>query len=331
MRRLLPVLALALLAAPAHAQTAPVKADIDLDLQKVGTVERAVTFTGKTWRVSGSVTPFVAGQQVRIRVYRGKQLVAVKTKPVVASTSGTVGLFRAEFRTDVPGRLKVGVTHVQTAEMAYAQASTGPVHVIRPALNPGDTGYSVKVMQLLLKDIGYVPGRYGFYDDRTARAVLAFRKVSGLARITTASRIVLRRMYNGGGVFRVRYPEKGRHVEADLGAQVVALIDGDKVERIYPTSSGKPSTPTVLGSWRVYYRILGLSPKGLVNPSFFTGGYAIHGWKDVPTYPASAGCLRIPIPDALSVYRWIRMGTWVSTYYRDGKQRSSKRISNPGP
>lgn len=331
MRRLLPVLALALLAAPAHAQTAPVKADIDLDVQKVGTVERAVTFTGKTWRVSGTVTPFVAGQQVRIRVYRGKQIVSAKTKRIVASTSGTVGLFRAEFRSEVPGKLRVGVTHVPTPEMAYAHASTEPVHVIRTALNPGDTGYSVKVMQLLLKDIGYVPGRYGVYDDRTARAVLAFRKISGLTRITTAPRIVLRRMYNGGGVFRVRFPEKGRHVEADLGAQVLALIDGDEVERIYPISSGKPSTPTVLGSWRVYYRILGLSSKGLVHPSFFTGGYAIHGWPEVPTYPASHGCLRVPIPDALSIYRWIRMGTWVSTYYRDGKTRTAKRIKNPGP
>lgn len=338
MRGLRPVLLLALGAvpvAPAVAQTPPpappVQTEIALDLQKVGSVDRAVTFAGKAFRVTGTVTPFVAGQQVRLRAYRGTQLISAKTRQIVPSASGEVGLFRAEFTSSAPGNVRVGVTHAPTAEMSYARARTDKVAVIGTSSGPGRSGFTVKVMQGLLRDVGYVPGRYGVYDDRTARAVLAFRKVSGLARVKTASRTALRRMLDGGGVFRVRFPEKGRHVEADLGAQVLALIDGDEVERIYPISSGKPSTPTVLGSWRVYYRIRGLSSKGLVHPSFFTGGYAIHGWRSVPTYPASHGCLRVPIPDALSIFRWIRMGTWVSTYYRDGKKRSPKRISNPGP
>jgi hypothetical protein len=331
-RRLLPVLILALAAPAAQAQT-PVKTDIDLDLQKVGTVERAVTFAGKSFRVRGTVTPFVAGQEVRIRVYRGKQIVSAKTKRIQASKSGAVGLFKADFKTQVPGRLKVGVTHVKTPEMAYSHAASDPVHIIRPSLNAGDSGYSVKVMQLLLSDIGYVTGRYGYYDDRTARAVLAFRKVSGLARITTASRTVLRRMHHGGGVFRVRYPELGHHVEADIGAQVMALIDGKKVERIYHISSGAPSTPTVLGRWRTYRKDLGTNSLGMVHSSYFTGGYAIHGYHSVPIYNASHGCLRVPVPDAMSIYNWIQMGDWVATYYRGarGRAASAKRISNPGP
>jgi hypothetical protein len=332
MRRVLPVLVLALLAAaPAQAQSAPVKAKMALDLQKVGTVERAVTFTGKAFRVSGTVTPYVAGQEVRVRVYRGKQVISAKTKRIVASASGTVGLFRAEFRTKLPGKLRAGVTHVGNDAMGYAHASTEPVAVIRTSLAPGDTGYSVKVLQLLLADIGYVPGRYGYYDDRTARAVLAFRKLSGLARITTASRTVLRRMSNGGGVFAVRFPQHGHHVEADLTHQVMALIDGDEVERIYHISSGAPATPTILGSYRVYLKGPGTNAKGMVHSSFFIRGYAIHGYHDVPTYNASHGCLRVPVPDAWSIFNWVQMGDYVDTYYRTGKHRSGKPGANVGP
>ena len=77
-------------------------------------------------------------------------------------------------------------------------------------------------------------------------------------------------------------PSHGRHVEADIGQQVIALINGGKVERIYPMSSGKPSTPTVLGHFRVYMRELGTNAKGMVDSSYFIRGYAIHGYADVP-------------------------------------------------
>jgi lipoprotein-anchoring transpeptidase ErfK/SrfK len=50
--------------------------------------------------------------------------------------------------------------------------------------------------------------------------------------------------------------------------------------------------------------------------SFFIGGYAIHGYNPAPDYPASHGCMRLPIRDAISVYNWIEMGNTVDVYYR---------------
>ena len=52
----------------------------------------------------------------------------------------------------------------------------------------------------------------------------------------------------------------------------------------------------------------------MVDSSYFIRGYAIHGYADVPSYNASHGCLRVPVPDAASVYRWVRIGTRVDTY-----------------
>ena len=54
----------------------------------------------------------------------------------------------------------------------------------------------------------------------------------------------------------------------------------------------------------------------MVHSSYFIRGYAIHGYASVPPYPASHGCLRVPVPDAASIFAWVRHGTIVDTYYR---------------
>jgi hypothetical protein len=119
------------------------------------------------------------------------------------------------------------------------------------------------------------------------------------------------------GAFRVRYPFQGRHVEADLTHQELALVAaGGRIVAIYPMSSGKPSTPTAPGIFSVYLKTPGVNSEGMVDSNYFNGGDAIHGYPIVPPYPASHGCLRVPIPDAPAIYAWIRIGTPVDVYYR---------------
>ena len=48
---------------------------------------------------------------------------------------------------------------------------------------------------------------------------------------------------------------------------------------------------------------------------FFIGGYAIHGYDPAPDYPASHGCMRLPIADAISAFGWLALGDWVDVYY----------------
>jgi lipoprotein-anchoring transpeptidase ErfK/SrfK len=184
-----------------------------------------------------------------------------------------------------------------------------PDHVVS-----GSQGESVRILQRALKALGYVPGRRGTYDARTGRAVLAFRKVSGLPRTTVADRTLMRRIANGGGRFKIRYPQHGKHVEADLSLQVIALIRNGSVQRIYPTSSGKPSTPTVLGHYRFYSKTPGFNSEQMYFSNYFIGGYAIHGYFDVPVYNASHGCLRVPNSDARAIYDWVRIGDRIDVY-----------------
>ena len=65
---------------------------------------------------------------------------------------------------------------------------------------------------------------------------------------------------------------------------------------VHDVSTGKSSTPTPRGSYKIQRQINGkrISALGqLWRPKYFTGGYALHGSPSVPNYPASHGCVRL--------------------------------------
>jgi len=274
----------------------------------------ATTLTGRRWRVRGGVVPYVAEQHVTVRFFRDGKKFLAKRAAAKPGASGKAGHFKVSLSTKVSGRVTVRVTKEASATQVAIKAPAQRVLVLPNHVTPGTRSNAVRILQRQLKALGYVPGRRGTYDARTSRAVLAFRKVSRLARTSTADRAVMRRMANGGGHFKIRFPGHGKHVEADISRQVLALIDDGKVQRIYPTSSGKPSTPTVLGHYRFYSKTPGFNSHQMYFSNYFIGGYAIHGYYDVPTYNASHGCLRIPNPDAYSVYQWVRIGDRIDVY-----------------
>ncbi|MGH3992059.1 MAG: L,D-transpeptidase, partial [Pseudonocardiaceae bacterium] len=147
-----------------------------------------------------------------------------------------------------------------------------------------------------------------------SRAVLAFRKTNGLGRNGYADRRIFSLVLRGRGAFRVRYPRAGRHVEFDWSRQVLALIEGGRARRVYHASSGKASTPTVFGTFRFYSKQPGTNSVGMVHSNYFIGGYAIHGYPSVPSYPASHGCIRVPIPNAADINRQISLGQTIFVY-----------------
>jgi hypothetical protein len=294
--------------APVPAAT-PLKGKLKLKLDGVG---GGGVLAGTRWAVRGTLKPYVPGQRVSVRFYRRGKKIAVRQLAI--NPNGSVGRFALGFKATTPGTITVRATHRATAELATVVAPRVAVEVLPLRATPGARGLAVRTRQARLARLGYVVGRRGVYDDRTARAVVAFRKVTGMARTNVASEDVFRRLARGQGRFRVRFPRHGRHIEADISRQVLALIDHGKAVRIYPTSTGAPATPTILGTFRVYMKDYGTNAKGMVHSSYFIRGYAIHGYRDVPIYNASHGCLRVPIPEADSIFNWVRYGTIVDTY-----------------
>jgi hypothetical protein len=298
---------------PATTAPAPTQATgtLKLTLEKVNG-KAASILAGDRFRIRGAVKPYVAGQSVVVRFYRGDKKLASKKVAVQQGSAG--GTFVLGYRAGKAGHITVRASHRPTPELATLVAKGRGLDVLPLRASPGSKGLAVRVLQTKLKSLGYVTGAKGVYDARTARAVLAFRKVSGMARTQLASKDVFKKLARGAGHFKVRFPKQGKHVEADLSLQVLALIRGSKVERIYPISSGKPSTPTVLGTFKVYSKTPGTNAKGMVFTSYFHGGYGIHGYAEVPIYAASHGCLRTPVPDAVSIFRWISYGDAVDVY-----------------
>jgi peptidoglycan hydrolase-like protein with peptidoglycan-binding domain len=303
---------------------------IKLVVEKAAGDRDPIALAGQHFRVRVVVRPYVPGQTVTVRIKRGASTLRVKQLTILRPPGAIAGQALIGYTPASGGRLRISASHLASPELGPAIAPERTVRVVAAKIAAGGRGGSVRLLQRLLERRGYVTGQRGLFDARTARAVLAFRKVSGLVRSAVADRQVFRRLVVGGGAFAVRYPSHGHHVEADLTHQVIALIDGGRVQRIYPISSGKPSTPTILGKFRVYSKTPGTNAKGMVFSSYFSGGYAIHGYAEVPVYPASHGCLRTPVPDAVPIYQWVKLGDRVDVYYRSGKH-NSKPIANPGP
>ena len=76
----------------------------------------------------------------------------------------------------------------------------------------------------------------------------------------------------------------------------------------------QPAEGTVLGRFAVYSKVPGYLPDGMFDSNFFYTGYAIHGYNPAPDYPASHGCIRLPIVDAPAVFGWLQMGNAVDVY-----------------
>ena len=273
-----------------------------------------VTLVGQPWRVRVVLQPWIDGQTATVRFYRHGHRIAAAPVTFQRSATGKSGIAVVPFTSKLPARVEVRASHLASPQMGTLVAKPVRVNVVALHANPGARGPAVRLLQTRLAALGYVVGQRGLFDDRTARAVLAFRKVTGMARTTNASSKVFKALAKGKGRFKLRHPEHGKHVEADLSRQVIALASGGKVERIYPISSGKPSTPTIIGGFRVYTKSPGYNAKGMYFSNYFIRGFAIHGYAEVPVFAASHGCLRIPNPDAISVFRWIKIGDIVDVY-----------------
>jgi L,D-transpeptidase catalytic domain len=308
---------------------APVAGSLELVLQKVGG-KPPFALVGQRVVVRGIVTPYVGGQSVKVTFTQGGRQVGAKTVAVLPIGNGS-GQFHIGYVGGAPGLAKASATHAATPQQGAFGASSPTVRFVSASVGPGSHGQSVRVLQSELNALHYAVPLNGVFDEATGRALVAYRKMTGLARIPAASVAVFTRLQRGEGAFHVRYTRDGRHVEANLTRQVLAEIEpGGRVHEIYTMSSGKPSTPTVVGHFSVYMKTPGVNSEGMVDSNYFIRGYAIHGYAEVPTYAASHGCLRVPIPDAPPIFAWIRTGTPVDVYDQ-GAGGSRKVRGNAGP
>ena len=160
-------------------------------------------------------------------------------------------------------------------------------------------------------DIRVVDGRT---DRFSVWAIYAFEKVAGLSANGTFGETEWLRMLENPRrpVRRKDLPKT--HVEIDIGRQLILLVKNGKVKHQLHTSTGKPSTPTVRGTFTVYEMRNYRQANRMYRPIFFYGGYAIHGYPSIPLYPASHGCARTYDGNMDFIYPRMFIGERVATY-----------------
>jgi hypothetical protein len=247
-------------------------------------------------------------------VYLRGRLVHKYGIQITPSASGKSGHLSYSIRSPGTGQETVVVRHDATTALA-AFSARHELTVLDDHAGFGSGGPFVELIQRRLARLHlYVP-QTGAYDDGTSLALDAYHRLLGWGTSTSLDSRTVTALLNGTGGFPIRYRGDGRHAEANLSKQLIALIDGGRVVWIFPISSGKSSTPTILGRFHVYLRDPGYLPDGMYFSSFFTGGYAVHGYDPAPDFPDSHGCVRLPIADAIPAYNWLHMGDGVDVYY----------------
>ena len=204
--------------------------------------DESAALAGRAFTARVVMKPYVANEGAVLRVYRGKRR-SRSSADVQAGRRRGVGRGRVQGQLEVGGHGDAEGVAPGDPGLATTVAKPIQVSVVNAYAGPGSKGPQVKWLQNKLASLHYVTSRSGVYDSATGRAIMAWRKVAGYSRTYTATADVYAGMLKGRGVFKVRHPKDGRHVEARLNQQVLALINGSKVERIYHTSRASRRPP----------------------------------------------------------------------------------------
>lgn len=220
--------------------------------------------------------------------------------------------------------------------------STGSMANAQPSQHAGSlTPAQIKDAERRLSDLGYwtdpIDGRF---DEGARSALIAFQKWEGRAvtgRLTPDELEAIRTST------APRARETGyEHAEVDLERQVFLWINDQGRVRVLPVSTGtgkeyidagQPSIAyTPRGRFLVYRKGVGWEsgPLGSVYyPNDISGGIAIHGSRNVPSEPASHGCIRIPMFAAVEVSKLLKLGTIVLVYDKVSFVSAQDWVKNP--
>jgi hypothetical protein len=178
-----------------------------------------------------------------------------------------------------------------------------------------------------LADLGYWMGPVdGTLDSSSRHALIAFQKVEGRQRTGKLKRDELQALLSANRPLP-KYSGYA-HVEIDLKRQVLFIVDTTgTITHILPVCTGNEKTymdhgeihraHTPRGRFRVLRKIAGwrLSSLGLLyDPNYIHNGIAIHGSTAMAVYPASHGCIRIPMFASKELSKLTPVGTEVIVY-----------------
>lgn len=228
-------------------------------------------------------------------------------------------------RTTIINSLRVAMlTLTAGLLLAPLQASAAPA-------TPAMVGEAQTILTKLKIPTGPIDKDFG---GQTARGLCTFRLIAGLKpsrNNVDASLLAKMRKYQDtyGSLAKTPAPTlKGSstYVLVDKTCQILLYVEGGTYVRAIAASTGKAghttpdSTKYRLNNTEKGWKCSGDYPDNketgtcnkqssgefgtstsrgnMYNRRHIVGGYFVHGSMSVPTYPASHGCIRIPVPDS---------------------------------
>jgi hypothetical protein len=312
--------------------SAPAKADYAhyVTLKASVVPKLPITLNGRTFGTKGNLRYRVLRPAALVARAGGVSSAPVRIQVVPTVTIRTVGAPLVGSKVRVVARLHPAnagtviapkLVDTRSAHVAHVVVRSRPasgwasasasleLSVVAPNLALGARGVSVRMLEGRLAELHYAVKRDGYFGSEDLEAMYAFEKVEGLPRTGTVDGSIWRRL-DGAHIPFARY--SGDHIEIDKTRQVLFIVRGGKVALTVATSTGATGN-TPLGEWHVYRKVAGFDWV-LYYPSYFLRGFAVHGYPDVPPYPASHGCARIPMWIAQTVYDAIPDGSTVYVY-----------------
>jgi hypothetical protein len=261
------------------------------------------------------IRPFVQGETMQIRFAHGGKVIKRRNMHVRQMGNRNVGKVDLKSRKLLdPGDYRAVAVHRASPAQQADNARSRRFHPVYPDLDPGNRNRYVGLFKNLLDKQAYYVGDGRKYDSGTERAVMAFRKTNNMSRSWNATPAIFKTLAAGKGGFKLNNPGAGKHVEVDISRQVMALADNGKAKHVFHVSTGAPATPSDKGTFRFYRKDPGYNSIGMYYSVYYNGGEATHGYKSVPPYNASHGCIRNPIPNSRFIYNWISLGNTMHVY-----------------
>lgn len=200
---------------------------------------------------------------------------------------------------------------------AVARTQGEPAVASSAMVRLGDRGAAVRALQTNLVRLTYLPRGTvdGVFGMRTWHAVVAFQGWSRIRRDGVVGPQTRKALAHA----RVPVPwSRATGFEVHIAQQVLLIVKSGRVIRAVHVATGRPGRETPLGHFRIVVRaaMSWSVPFKVWMPlaQYFHDGYAMHEFSDVPAYPASHGCIRVPTAEAGTVWRFggIGMRLWTT-------------------
>jgi hypothetical protein len=199
--------------------------------------------------------------------------------------------------------------------LCFCLAVTVLLTVVPPGAAPAEaSSAAVREAQSILDGLGYPVGPVdGLDGNQTRRGLCAWRRLEG--RETHRGPLTSSELKALRATTRLPSASAGRGVTVDRTCQTVYYREDGRWRKVLRASTGKGGLPRKgnytttrkRAGWHTSTLYPAASPN-MYNSMYFSGVIAIHGSRVVPTYPASAGCVRVTPKGADYLFARVRVG-----------------------